>query len=251
MKILIVTCTQSKTVEEFKKTSLGKSFDFGVVTKLDRRTIINTGLPPCRRHEIDICVFLNNDQSLAINYNAGIFYAKDADYNIIVFVHDDVSIEDKFLAKKLKKAMETHDVVGLAGATSFKLTDPSSGYNLWHLISKDGLDNSWTGMVAHPGPGGLIQMTNFGPSPRDCKLIDGLFMAVKLKSIAGAMFDETSPSKWHFYDLDFCLTAAEQGLKITTWPIWVVHGSPGLSKISDEFKIGNEWFYDKWTGKPS
>ena len=93
-------------------------------------------------------------------------------------------------------------------------------------------------------------MTHFGPTPARCLLLDGVLLAVQSHSLLDnpeVRFDENIPCVAHFYDVDFCLTANQHGLKMSTWPIWCVHKSPGLDKVSEEFKTGAEYFVNKWT----
>ena len=105
----------------------------------------------------------------------------------------------------------------------------------------------WSGMVAHPANEKQIFMTNFGPSPERCLIMDGLFLAVKVSSLTDEVrFDENLPAIAHHYDLDFCLTANKHKLKLTTWPIWVVHKSPGLQNRDKSFDESEKYFIDKW-----
>tara|TARA_Y100000310_G_C20592358_1_gene768751 strand:- start:309 stop:1031 length:723 start_codon:yes stop_codon:yes gene_type:complete len=238
-KLLVATATQ-KSMDGFKKQPLYESL---FITE-----------PECdftKKHaffkdrEVDLIAKIDNTQIISKHYNKSIKFAIDNsdDYDYILFVHDDVSIEDKFLCKKLADGLREFDMLGLAGGKNLKLNHPA----LWHLMCSQ---DSWSGAVAHPFEKTKFSMTSFGPMPQRCLLLDGLFFALKIETLKNnpkVKFDEKIPTVAHFYDLDFCLTANQNGLKLTTWPIWVTHLSPGLEAPSDEFKKAAGYFIDKWT----
>ena len=189
----------------------------------------------------DAVIRCDNKDNIAKHYNKSIEYAIKEKYDIIIFCHDDIFIEDKFLAAKLERGLHANDIIGLAGAKTCTLREPV----LWHLMSDR---DSWSGAVAHPVSDKLVNVTSFGPSPERCIVMDGLFLAAKVESLLKSVtrFDESIPCIAHFYDIDFCLTANKNKLTMSTWPIWAVHSSSGLSKFTDEFKQGQEYILNKW-----
>jgi hypothetical protein len=131
----------------------------------------------------------------------------------------------------------------VAGAQNISLKKPA----LWHLMSDQ---NSWSGAVAHPKNLNQIFVTNFGPAPTRCLVLDGVFLAIKVDKLTDQIrFDENIPAIAHHYDMDFCLTANNCKLKLATWPIWVVHNSPGLERQTQEFLTAEKYFLDKWEGR--
>jgi protein O-GlcNAc transferase len=181
-------------------------------------------------------VFYENKLPLSLHYNK--FLQRD-DNKIIVFIHDDIRMGYKYstLCNELNKAHQRFDVVGLAGATKIAFTTPT----LWHIMAR-----GMSGSVGHT-INGLTQMSNYGPSPASCVVVDGLFMSVNPKYIVGAgvKFDERFA--FHHYDLDFCIQVREAGLSVGTWPIWVTHMSPGLSSLEqNDWKRSNEIFCKKY-----
>lgn len=186
----------------------------------------------------------NNVSTLAEIYNN---HLNETTSDYIIFCHDDISIEDSQLPEKIDKAIgdeSEYAICGLAGNQKCKVQDK----NLWHLMGDKG---SMSGAVAHYSGKDYTEcfMTNFGVTPKRCILLDGLFLAVNVKKIkeVGLTFDEECPAKWNFYDLNFCMKAHELGLKMTSWPIWVVHKSHGLDDINQEdWNKGNEYFKNKW-----
>lgn len=224
MTTIFVSATRSKKKEE---TLLGAAF----LEQVNR-----TG----RTHELMMAT--NNKSSLASVYNRYITPLYKG--YTVVFVHDDVTFNVLSTAYELENALQDNDIVGLAGCTTATIGAPA----LWHHM---GGRYKLSGAVAHPAAkdGDQIFMSSFGPYPQKCLMMDGLFLAVKVSSLldAGVKFDETNPTVAHFYDLDFCLAADKAGLKMTTWPIYVTHRSPGLTSMEDvEWKKGQEWFLKKW-----
>ena len=235
MKILISSCTQYDE-DGFKDTKLYKS-----VLKTLCAEHINNNIISYIADDLKAIVRLNNKENIGIHYNRTLALAKEEDFDCIIFIHDDVSLEDSHLSDKLTQAFIDYDIVGLAGARDIKLKKPA----LWHLMCSD---QNRTGIVAH-ADGKYTSSTYFGPVPQRCILLDGLFLAVKLKNprlTDNVLFDENIPAIAHHYDLDFCLTANKNKLKLTTWPIWVVHDSPGLEKPDENFYNSENYFLDKW-----
>lgn len=173
-------------------------------------------------------IIYQNRQGLGTIYNRYL-KARHAD-KILVFVHDDVRIEDLFLVEKLNEALKTFDVVGLAGN---KEPDPS--YLSWFDQRRP-----LTGFVTHVAgkPTALqretVFISSYGPTPEGCGLLDGLFIAVNTESIVSCEVKFDEQFEFHFYDLDFCLSCLRKGLRLGTWPIWVVHQSGGLSTGGQE-----------------
>jgi GT2 family glycosyltransferase len=190
--------------------------------------------------DIDVVVRKQNKENIGKHYNKVIDMAVRESYDWVILMHDDVSVEDKYLETKLKKAFVNYDVVGLAGAKHIELKQPA----LWHLMSKE---EDWSGAVAHPSGNHQVFVTNFGNTPDRCLVLDGLFLAINVSSLKPEVrFDENLPAIAHHYDLDFCLTCNKHKLKLVTWPIWVVHKSCGLDKPDQMFFDSERYFLDKW-----
>ena len=163
----------------------------------------------------------NNSQPLATIYKSRIEATSDAD--TLVFVHDDVWIEDFFLSANLEGALKTFDVVGVAGALRRYPGQPA-----WHSLAgtmQFDMQNI-SGAVAH-GPRPFGRVVYYGKAPAECQLLDGVFLAAKKATLlnAGVRFDPQFA--FHFYDLDFCRTAQSNGLRLGTWTIPLTHQSKG------------------------
>lgn len=199
---------------------------------------------------IDLEFIYNKDYlSLTKLYNQ-ILDKKDIDkkYEYIVFCHDDITLNQANLPETLERAIgvnSSYDICGVAGNTLCKIGDK----NLWHLM---GTKESMSGFVGHYVKNSISEcfMTSFGITPQRVILLDGVFLAANLKKIleVGLRFDENNPADFHFYDLNLCLDANKLGLKMTTWPITLVHKSHGLSDINNSsWVMGNKYFKQKWS----
>ncbi|HKO96482.1 MAG TPA: glycosyltransferase [Pyrinomonadaceae bacterium] len=219
--ILLVSATR-KTAAEFEKSSPLSSS----ITKLQERS-----------RRVTSQIVYENQEGLSAVYNR--FLNPHRLDKLIVFVHDDVSIEDLFFVEKLDRAFESFDVIGLAGN---QRPDPK------HLSWFDPRQ-PLSGFVVHPNPeqtAVLDQQTlvvsSYGPTPASCSLLDGCFLAVNTENVlaAGCSFDEQFD--FHFYDLDFCRSCVERNLRLGTWPLWVVHqsggafGSPAWNRAAEKYQ---------------
>jgi len=181
----------------------------------------------------------NNTTAISKIYNNYINTYKDEDC-VLVLAHDDVVITDENWVDKLHQAFGKYDIVGLAGGLNPRIQPPT----LWHLMCPK---EDQKGSVDHVSiSNNSVFNTTFGKNGR-VVLLDGLFLAFNPKKIfeAGVKFDETCPSKFHFYDLDFSLQCNKAKLKLGTTNIRVTHASPGLKSFTEEFNLGQDWFLVK------
>jgi GT2 family glycosyltransferase len=167
----------------------------------------------------------------------------------VVFVHDDVYLNDWFFARRVLEALEHYDIVGLAGSASPDLSQPSWGLRFDAELNPLGWqpDARRSGIVNHFDYA-CPNLSVYGPTPQSCVLLDGVFLAVKMAAVKehGVRFDPRF--RFHCYDIDFCRSAAEKGLRLGTWPIAVTHDSSG-SWTSPEFKQAARAYLDKWAAK--
>lgn len=186
---------------------------------------------------IQFSYFVNNKIGLSQLYNR--FLTPEFGGYIVVFVHDDVSIQDLMFVRKLQVAHGNYNIVGLAGGDGARRPYDKP---LWHLMS-----NKRYGAVAHPTePDQAVTVANFGPSPRPCKYIDGLFISIDVSAILdlGIQFDPQFD--FHFYDLALCEIAKQRGATVGTWPIWVVHQGLGDSYQSASWLVNSRKFVSKY-----
>jgi len=185
------------------------------------------------KDQVDLIIIPNNSSGLSEIYNEHIRIGFKNNYDIIAFIHDDVRIEDSMFQKKLYQAVQKKNIIGVAGTSEITLGKPA----LWHKMSPN--EKHWSGAVAHPYEGG-VRMTHFGTSPKDCIVLDGLFIAARLTDLLDNNLFFDTQFQFHHYDLDFCLQAHLKGLELTTWPIWLYHNSPGLASFTEPVFCASE-----------
>lgn len=188
-------------------------------TALGRSLAVQRQAPPP-----ELLLFDNNSTGLATLYNAAIEQAASSPA-ILVFVHDDVSIQDFFWTQRIHEALAQFDVVGLAGNRRRSPRQPA-----WAFATADFKWDSpeyLSGSVGHGKGFPCDFVSYYGPSGVECKLMDGLMLISDSSRLieSGVRFDEQFA--FHFYDMDFCRQAELKGLRMGTWPISVVHESAG------------------------
>jgi GT2 family glycosyltransferase len=185
----------------------------------------------------------NNNDGLSKIYNRRL---EPFDDDIpTVLVHDDVSIQDVFIIEKLQLALETFQIVGIAGSKLARNNFPAAWW--W---SRD----SHSGAVAHAERAKPRDYLNgklilYGSSPSEASCLDGQFLAFRPSTFHKSELQFDEDFKFHHYDLSFCIRAMRKGLRLGTWPIWLVHGSPGVNTSNPEARRAWESSVEKFNEK--
>ena len=169
----------------------------------------------------------NNEYALADLYNEYLFDEKHTD-DVLVFIHDDIYLEQNWDVKLLTYFEDnSYGVIGLAG------TRYLSDCQWWKHRE------SMIGQVWHKNEGkwGLNKYSNKYPNQiLPAVVVDGLFMAVRPSMIEKPF--RKLISKFHFYDVLFCLDNFNRGVKIgVVTDIDIKHDSIG--------QITSDWKLDK------
>jgi GT2 family glycosyltransferase len=221
---------------EFVSATRSSAEQFGTSTALGR------SLPRLRYNPtIASRVTTENTTGLPTLYNRAI--DADNEHDILVFLHDDVFIDDYFIGQRIVEGLKSYDVIGLAG-TRRRLP----GQHNWASVAEEGIEfdkKYLSGTLAHVADKKRVVVGLYGPAPAACELLDGVFLAARKSKLreAGVRFDERFT--FHFYDLDFCRTARNAGLRLGTWPIAVTHESGGLFG-SPAWQEAKAVYFDKW-----
>lgn len=183
-----------------------------------------------------------NTRGLSDIYNARI--NANVGNDIVIFIHDDVWIDDYFFVDRVIDGLKQYDVIGVAGNRRKVINQPAWAFVDVNFTWDD--KSNLSGAVAH-GQQPFGQVSFFGPTPSDCVLLDGVMLAVNISALnkGNVLFDPRFD--FHFYDLDFCRTAHHAGLRLGTWPICITHQSGGAFG-SDSWKAKYEMYLDKWGG---
>lgn len=167
-------------------------------------------------------VTFENRRGLPEIYNAHISASGSAD--ILVFVHDDVWFDDHFLPDRLIDGLQRFDVIGVAGNRRRVRLQPAWPFVDARFTWDD--KSSLSGAVAH-GNHPFGPVTLYGPVPAECELLDGVFLAAKRAALVASEVSFDPRFDFEFYDMDFCRTARQRGLRLGTWPISLTHQSRG------------------------
>jgi len=209
--IRLVCATRLSTTEFFASSALGRSLQF-------YRTFP-------RGQPIELRLFPTNSASLSTVYNQAIEESVNSPA-ILVFVHDDVYLNDFYWARHLIEGLSRFQIIGLAGNTR-RVPAQSSWMFLDDAFTRDD-DVNLSGVLGHgQGFPDLIELSVYGSPGQEVKLLDGVFLGVRSDDLirSGVRFDPAF--QFHFYDLDFCRQAELRGLTMGTWAISAIHASAG------------------------
>jgi GT2 family glycosyltransferase len=161
--------------------------------------------------------------------------------DIVVFVHDDVWLEDFYFTDRVIEGLKAFDIIGVAGNSrrlprqdSWARSPETGQLDLPHL----------RGAIAH-GDAPLGKVGFYGPIVGEVEMLDGVFIAARRDILLknGIRFDRRFG--FHFYDLDFCRAARSTGLRLGTWPISMTHRSTG-NPSTRAWQDGREAYFAKW-----
>jgi Glycosyltransferase like family len=210
-KIRLVCATRLAADAKNSSAALGRSLQF-------YRTFP-------RGQPIELRLFPNNEAALPTVYNAAIEESVD-NPAILVFLHDDVYLNDFYWSQHLIEGLARFHVVGLAGNRR-RVAGQASWMFLDDSFTRDD-DANLSGVLGHgQGFPDLIELSFYGAPGQEVKLLDGVFLAVRSNDLVRSSVRFDPAFKFHFYDLDFCRQAESAGLKMGTWTISAIHASPG------------------------
>lgn len=191
-----------------------------------------------RDPRLNLQITLDNTRGLPEIYNRTIA-ASEAD--VLVFVHDDVWLEDFYFVDRLLDGLKAFDVIGVAGNTR-----RVPGQDAWARSVETGrLDLPYLrGAIAH-GDAPLGKVGFYGPIIGEVELLDGVFLAARRSALLQSAVRFDHRFAFHFYDLDFCRTARAKGLRLGTWPIAMTHRSTG-NPDTPAWRDARDAYFAKW-----
>lgn len=188
-------------------------------------------------------IFLDNNfgNSIFRKYNAGISMIDDAD--ILVFMHDDVTILDSNFEKKTEMVFNRFPDVAILGVIGTTVFNANGGWwmcdrrteTIGHIIQ------------GHPDKSEhhLIEKIGFS---KNVVTVDGCcFMARAELFKNGTLKFDASYEGYHFYDADICIQAKHKGFNVAVADILIKHESEG--PMNKTWFKNKQMFIDKWTGK--
>lgn len=180
-----------------------------------------------------------NRRGLPEVYNESI--DADNDHDILVFLHDDLWLQDLFFVERILQGLAQFDVIGLAGNTR-----RYPGQVGWCLNPQGEMDvGQMSGVIGHGPVPFQGETTVFGPAPQPCELLDGVLLAARKRVLRerGVRFDPRF--RFHFYDMDFCRQARARALRLGTFLMSVTHQSGGDISNAD-WQASRSAYLAKW-----
>ena len=224
-RIRLICATRLSREGFFEKAALGRSFS-ALYSKLPR---------------VQLRLFADNQAGLAEVYNVAIDEARDQGV-ILVFLHDDLHLIDFFWHERLRQAVDRFDLLGLVGNRRRLSGQPS-----WCFTDERGswdLPVNLSGAIGH-GDGFPCRIDRYGEAGQECKLLDGVFLAVHSRVLNRHALRFDPRFAFHFYDVDFCRQAEAKGVRMGTVAIPAIHQSGG-NFSSDSWRDGLTLYREKW-----
>lgn len=229
--LLLVTATRERADRFYSHTALGRSV----------RRLREAGV------DVTVHARCSNTSALGEVYNTGV----DARHrqHLVVFVHDDVLLEDWHLAHRLDDALSLYDIVGVAGNRK-----RLNGQPAWHFAQFVG---QWSpaedlvGCVGHDtmhrkdGGRRVRVISHYGEGHDRVRLIDGVFMAMRGSTWLDSKLRFDPALGFDFYDLDLCRQAENMGLSMGIWPIALTHMSVG-GYSAQRWQQSYQAYLSKW-----
>jgi GT2 family glycosyltransferase len=177
---------------------------------------------------LSLAIAFENSRGLPELYNQRIDAIGGRD--VMVFVHDDVWIEDAYFAEHVGEGLAAFDVIGVVGNRR-RLPGQPSWFFVDDALRRDDPAH-FSGRIGH-GDSPAGPLSHFGSVPAACELLDGVMLAARRSTLRarGVRFDPRF--QFHFYDMDFCRSARAAGLRLGTWPISLTHRSTGATGSPD------------------
>lgn len=175
-----------------------------------------------RDARLSVDIAFENARGLSVLFNDCIDQAEDD--AILVFIHDDVWIDEANFSDAVIAGLENFDVIGVAGNRRRVPGQPAWAFIDAQFTWDD--KSNLSGHVAH-GKNAFGQISDFGAVPAECELLDGVFLATKKTSLKLNKVRFDARFDFHFYDMDFCRSARKAGLRLGTWPVKLTHQSGG------------------------
>jgi GT2 family glycosyltransferase len=223
--VRVVCATRAARDQFFATTALGRSWtSFG--SSLD----------------CELLVYPSNTAGLPTVYNHAIEAAL-AQPAILVFAHDDIYLCDLFWPERVREALERFDVVGLAGNRRRRARQPSWIFTDEKFTRET--SEHLSGTIGHGHGFPCSNVSFYGPSGQECKLLDGVMLMVQSKTLEAHQLRFDTRFAFHFYDVDFCRQVEAKGLRMGTWPIAVVHESKGAFG-TEAWKRGYGLYLEKY-----
>jgi len=184
---------------------------------------------------VEVIEIINNGESLTKCYNRGLEQAK---YDIVVFCHDDLTVETKQWGKKLVKMYDKNPEFGILGVAGTKYMAETGMW--WEKRKK------MYGRVKHTSEGKSwlnSYSADIGTDIEEVIVVDGVFFSCHKGRIKHG-FDE-SVEGFHFYDIDFTFRNYLDGVKVGVHTFLKVNHQ-SIGETNDEWEVNRKRFAERF-----
>jgi predicted O-linked N-acetylglucosamine transferase (SPINDLY family) len=162
--------------------------------------------------------------------------------DILVFIHDDVWIDDYAFVDRVLAGLQAYDVIGVTG--NRRRARNQTGWLFLDDTFTQADPANLSGRIAH-GSDPFGDISFYGPVPAECELLDGVFLAAKRSLLKEKAVRFDPRFDFHFYDMDFCRSARDKELRLGTWPVALTHQSIGAFR-NPHWREKCRLYLDKW-----
>ncbi|MEI6716048.1 MAG: glycosyltransferase [Verrucomicrobiota bacterium] len=182
--------------------------------------------------------------SIFKKYNAiiNILRSRIAPDDVVVFLHEDITIRDPWLEHKVLAYFKEYPQVAVAGVIGTTVLPEEGG---WWLVDRKTQTRGHI-LQGHPDATPHHMVERVGQFD-DLVSVDGCVMFVRGAYVLSYPFDQDSYSGYHFYDLDYCIGALMNGFKVGVVDVLVEHASEG--PLNESWKTQRDVFVKKWKAK--
>jgi len=182
------------------------------------------------------------DRSIFKKYNDALKRMVLEDHDVVVFLHDDISIRDEHFEKKVELFFEYRTKVGIAGVIG--TTEYSEGGGWWlcdrNIKSRGRIIQGFTDGTE------IVMAERGGMGDVGVVSVDGCILFMRGSVAKKYRFDEETYSGYHFYDVDSCFEMIQMGYDIGIIDVTVKHESEG--QLPPEWFEAKDKFLAKWKG---
>lgn len=203
--------------------------------------------------DVRVFVFFSNVSGLSSCYNRAIDEIRRVEIEIpkfIVFVHDDITLNDCFFFDKIIGSK--FDVIGPVGGCYWGVP---SGFDVEHkpliwtvATCGKGASGFMNHDLASSGHLGVYLPSSYGPSPLPTVSLDGCCLILNQTAVERGLRFDSEFDGFDFYDHTLVQSALRLGLKVGTAPVLCTHGSVGAGVLShtEEYLKYQKMFIEKY-----
>lgn len=189
-------------------------------------------------YEIILINNAENRYSICEAYNLGV---KQSSYDILCFMHDDISFHTANWGQKVIGHFNNDSVkaIGIAGTPYYPfMPGPwwGSGLIYEHILQAD-----------KKAPA-MLKSNAEGVIAKEVVLVDGCWMCIAKSAFEHIRFDEKTFPGYHFYDADICLQLYTAGHHIYTIADVLIHHE-SMGNVNKQWIGSALTFHEKWQRK--